>query len=152
MLTPEQERILKMVKIMLGDIEGNPFYPLLTDEDYIVILEQFKWNYRRALATLGLTIVGMSAGWNTRERVGMEEIENNFSKNYQWYLGRLLDDINSPSGLNIQPYASGISWQDWCSNNLNRDNISPDLTKIKTCSCRNKCKCGARPALFGVLL
>ena len=151
MLTPEQERILQMVKIMLGDIAGNPYYPLLTDQDYITILEYYNWNWKRAIASLGLTIVGMSAGWNTRERVGLEEIENNFSKNYQWYLTRLLDDINSPRSLNITPYASGISWQDWCENNLNPDLIKPELTSIKTCSCKAKCKCGITklPSLFG---
>lgn len=151
MLTIEQERILKMVKIMLGDIMGNPFFPMLTDEDYIVILEQYNWDWRQAIGILGLTIIGMSAGWNTRERVGLEEIENKFSENYRWYLDKLLKDIKSPLSLKIKPYAGGISWEDWCENNLNKDNIKPDLTSIKTCSCRGKCRCNKPALLFGGL-
>lgn len=151
MLTPEQQAILKMVKIMLGDIPGNPYYPLLSDDDYQTILEYFNWDWKRAIGSLGLTIVGMSAGWNTRERVGLEEIENNFSKNYQWYLNKLLTDINSPRTINIKPYVGGLSWQDWCSNNLNPDLVKPELTNIKTCSCKSKCKCSTSrySILFG---
>lgn len=149
-LTPDQEKILSMVKVLLGDIEGNPYYPMMTDEQYVEILEFFNWSWKKAIGNLGLSILAMSSGWNTRETVGLETIENNFNKNYQAYLNKLLDGVNSISQLNITPYAAGISWKDWCSNNLNPDNIIPELSKIKSCRCKRKCSCGKALTFKGI--
>lgn len=151
-LTPAQEKILNMVKILLGDIEGNPYYPMMTDEQYVEILEFFNWEWKKAISSLGLSILGMSSGWNTRETVGLETIENNFNKNYAAYLGKLLDNLTSVAQINITPYASGISWKDWCANYLNPDNIVPELAKIKSCGCKRKCSCGRGITFAGLFL
>ena len=139
MLTAEQEQILKMVKVMLGDVPGNPYSPLLSDEDYIIILEQFDWNWRRSVVILGMSIQAMSAGWNTRERVGDEEIESDFGKNFKNYLDALIADINSPRNFSITPYASGISWDDFVENESNLDNILAKLTQLRSCATEDLC-------------
>ena len=146
MLTEEQERILTMVKIMLGDLDGNPFHPLLADEEYIIILEQFNWNWRRAVPMLGYTIQAMSAGWFTRERTGDIEVELDFGKNFKAYLANLLEDLNSPKNINISPYAGGIDWDDFLANEQNPNNILAKLNDVRAC-CFNSANT-KQPRLF----
>lgn len=140
MLTPEQESTLKLVKVMLGDVGGNPYSPLLSDEEYVTILEQFDWNWRRSVIILGMSIHAMSAGWATRERVSIDlEIETDFAKNYKLYLDNLIKDISSPKSFNITPYASGVGWEDFNSNESNPNNILSALTQLRTCATEELC-------------
>lgn len=135
MLTEEQERILKMVKIMLGDVAGNPYSPLLEDEEYIALLEQFKWDWKRSVAMIGLSVLAQSAGWATRERVSVDlEIETDFAKNYAVYLNGLMADLNSARNISIVPYVSGIKVEDYLANEADPTNILMKLTQIRTCT------------------
>lgn len=150
MLTEEQERILKMVKIILGDVVGNPYSPLLEDEEYIALLEQFKWDWKRSVAMIGLSVLAQSAGWATRERVSVDlEIETDFAKNYAVYLNGLMADLNSARNISIVPYVSGIKVEDYLANEADPTNILMKLTQIRTCTSDNRRNRSCTLNMFG---
>lgn len=140
---------IEIIRMLVGDTESSPFYPVLSDEQYQALIDLYgpstqnvvKW----AAASIALTI----AGYNIRERVGDEEIWNNYASNYLKALQAIIDNpiISIPNGM--MPWAGGISWVDVCANNSNPDNVRSPLTQIKTCDCDNKCGCGCGDT-FGV--
>lgn len=140
---------IEIIRLLVGDSPSSPYYPVLTDEQYQALIDLYgpstqnvaKW----AAASIALTI----AGYNFRERVGEEEIWNNYATNYLKALQAIIDNpiISIPNGM--MPWAGGISWSDICANNSNPDNVRPKLTQIKTCDCDAKCGCGCSDT-FGV--
>lgn len=128
-LTPEEQ-----VRILIGDVPSSPFYQLFTSEEIEFFLEVNGGNVMQAARMAAIAASMQLAGWTSRERVGDIEIWSNLSNAYLKALENLINDKspgNLPNGL--MPYASGISWEDFCANNANPDNIRSPLTKIKVC-------------------
>ena len=137
------------VRLLIGDVEGSPFYQLFDDTEIQFFLDQNNGNIQLAARMAAIAASFQLAGWNTRERVGDEEIWNSLSTQYLKALQNVIDNpiINLPNGM--MPWAGGISWSDVCANNSNPDNVRSPLTQIKTCDCDNKCGCGCSDT-FGV--
>lgn len=130
---------IDQVRILIGDVEGSPFYQLFSDEEIQFFLDQNNGNVQLAARMAAIAASFQLSGWNTRERVGDEEIWNSLSTQYLKALQNLIENpIESlPNGL--MPWAGGISWADVCANNQNPDNVRSPLTKIKTCDSDDKC-------------
>lgn len=107
---------------------------MLSDDEIQFFLDINGQNVMAAARQAAISISLQLAGWTSRERVGDIEIWSNLSTAYLKALENLINDKspgNLPNGL--MPYASGISWEDFCANNANPDNIRSPLTKIKIC-------------------
>lgn len=131
MATLTNEQKITLLKLTIGDIPGNPFYPMFQDSDYQLFLDYNSGVINRAIRMAAISASMYLATINYKEMVGEEEIWSNVSRDYQKALKALIseDSINNlPDG--IKPYASGISWQDMMANNSNRDNVRPQLTTI----------------------
>jgi len=126
--------LIEQVRLLIGLVPNSPFYSFLSDADIEWFLES---NGNRVYAAARRAAVAVSlqlAGVNTREITGDIHVYNEVSKQYLAALDNLINDSsinNLPNGL--MPYASGISWEDWCANNLNPDNIRSPLSMIKAC-------------------
>lgn len=140
---------IEQVRLLIGDVPSSPFYQLFTNDEIQFFLDQNNGNVQLAARMAAIAASFQLAGWNTRERVGDEEIWNSLSTQYLKALQNVIDNpiINLPNGM--MPWAGGISWADVCANNSNPDNVRSPLTKIKTCDCDNKCGCGCGDT-FGV--
>ena len=128
-LTPEEQ-----VRILIGDVPSSPFYPIFTSEEIEFFLDVNGNNIMQSAKMAAIAASMQLAGWNTRETTGDITVWNDLSKQYLKALENLINDKspgNLPNGL--MPYASGISWEDFCANNANPDNIRSPLTKIKMC-------------------
>lgn len=128
-LTDEQK--ITLIKLAIGDVPGNPFYPMYQDSDYQMYLDYNSGNIRRSIRFAAVAASMMLATINYREMVGDEDIWSNVGRDYQNALKELISEdsvTNLPDG--IMPYASGISWGDMLTNNANPDNVRPELTKI----------------------
>lgn len=125
---------VEKVRLLIGDVPTSPFYQLFTDEEIQAFLDMTGGNVMQAARLAAIAASLQLAGWNTRERVGDEEIWSSLSTQYLKALENLIKDTSSatlPNGL--MPYAAGISWADVCANNNNPDNVRPALTKIQVC-------------------
>lgn len=130
------------VRLLIGDVEGSPFYMLFSDEEIQFFLDQNGGNVQLAARMAAIAASFQLAGWNTRERVGDEEIWNSLSTQYLKALQNLIDNPISSIPNGMMPWAGGISWSDVCANNSNPDNVRSPLTQIKTCDCDDRCNCG----------
>lgn len=125
---------ISTVRLLVGDVVNSPFYQLFSDSDIQQFLDMNGQNIMQAARLAAISASMQLAGWNTRERMGNEEIWNSLSSNYLKALDNLIQDnssANLPNGL--MPYASGISWADVNANNCNLDNISTSIKKVNVC-------------------
>lgn len=132
---------VEKVRILIGDVEGSPFYQLFTDDEIQAFLDLNGGNVMQAARMAAIAASMQLAGYSSRERTGDIEVWSNLSTAYLKALQNLID---SPSGYTLpnglMPYAAGISWADICANNATEDNVRPALTQVKVCSTCN-CKC-----------
>lgn len=140
---------IDQVRILIGDVEGSPFFELFSDEEIQFFLDQNNGNVQLAARMAAISASFQLAGWSSRERTGEIEVWSNLSTAYLAALKNLIDNpvVNLPNGL--MPWAGGISWADVCANNSNPDNVRPKLTQIKTCDCDDQYGCGCGDT-FGV--
>lgn len=113
---------VEKVRMIVGDVPGNPLYPILADEDYEYLLETTNGDVWQAAIKAAIIISLRIASYPTRERAGNYEIWNQYSTAY---LAALQNIIKTPSALlasRIIPYAGGISKQDMFCNDANQDN------------------------------
>lgn len=96
-----EDDILK-VRVIVGDSEGNPFYPLLPDSSYEQFLETTNNDIMQAARLAAISISFMISGWNSREQIGDLSFSNDFAKNYLNVLKTFLSNpnlITIPQGL-----------------------------------------------------
>lgn len=90
------------VRLAVGDVPGNPFYPLLDDAAYESILTRTNNDINQSAKFAASSIGFMIAGWNTRETVGDLSFTNDFARNYQRMLQLVLTSpglITIPEGI-----------------------------------------------------
>jgi hypothetical protein len=135
MTKEEKEKAILLLRITLGDVPGSPFYPILSDEEYVVLLEANDWNVKKAARYAGYSIVFYLTQTNYRERTGDIEVWNLAATEYR---KALLDFLNEGSLANlptdIRPYVGGVSVKDVCSLLGDPDYIRHPLASISQCS------------------
>ena len=57
------------VRLLIGDVEGSPFYPLFTDADIEKFLTLTNNNVYAAARLAAISASFQLAGWNTKERL-----------------------------------------------------------------------------------
>lgn len=123
----EEEKIAA-IRLLIGDIEGSPFYPLFTDADILQFLTLSGGNVYKAARMAAISASMVLAGWSTRERTGDIEVWSSLSTNYLKALDYFIrnPDTAIPDGL--------IPWfgsKDSCSKLLN----------IRVCDHEDSCGC-----------
>lgn len=133
--TPEQQAKISLLRIMLGDLEGSVFYPILSDEEYFVILETNNWNVKRAARQAGFSILFYLSQVNYRERTGDIEVWNNASIEYRKALNDFLDESGTANlPIDIKPWIGGINAKEVCSLVNDPNYLRHPLASISHCS------------------
>src|SRR5690625_34898 len=143
MALTEEEKINR-VRLLIGDVESSPFYPLYTDGEVDGFLDMAGGDVCQAAKLAAISAAFQFAGINTREITGDIEVWNSLSTQYLKALDYLITNpsLGIPSGL--------IPWMHTTS--------MCNLTSIKLCSeepdafshCRtgtcssNPCECKRR--------
>lgn len=134
-LTEEQENKIKIVRIGYGDVEGSIFYPILTDYEVYLILEQENWNVRKAILRCAYSAAFQLSMMNTREKTGDIDVTNLAALEYRKVLEAL---IRQPVFLNLPekiiPYVAGMSKEDREETLNNPDMIRNPLFQITPCT------------------
>lgn len=124
-LTPVEE-----VRFLIGLGPNSPFYGLVSDEEIEWALTRTNGNIAQAARLVAISLSFQLAGWNTRERVGDEEIWNSISTSYLAALKNFITDpaVLIPSGL-----------MPWSANSC-----PSKLMNIELCDgdiCKEACEC-----------
>lgn len=110
------------IKVIVGDVDGNPLYPILDDDTYDYLLGTTGGNIWQAAIKAAIILSLRIASFPTREKAGHVEVWNTYATSY---LAALTNIIKTPASLlssKIIPYAGGISKQDMYGNDSNQDN------------------------------
>lgn len=128
-LTDEQKIVI--MKLVIGDVVNNPFYPMFQDSEYQAFLDYSNGVIQRAIRMAAIGASMFLATINYKEMVGDEQIWSNVGRDYQKALQALISE-NAINNLadGIMPYASGISLEDMLKNNNNPDNVRPEISRI----------------------
>lgn len=136
----DEENIL-FIRMLIGDTEGSPFYPLFPDTYYRMTLDRLGGDLRSAAMSMAISASFQLTGWNTRERTGSIEVWNNMGENYLKALQFFVDNEGKriPSGIN--PWAAGFDIREECAvRNNPYFPKSHKLTSIYTCDDEDPCK------------
>lgn len=130
----ELEDKVRLVRILIGDVEESIFYPLLSTEDIVRLLILEDYNVLRAARRAAISAAFAISFFTYKERTGDIEVINNASLEYKKVLDLFLNEYNSFSlPADLKPFAAGISKTDACLYKNNPDsNLSP-LAQITPC-------------------
>lgn len=82
------------VSLLIGNVPGNPFYPIFSSEEIQQFLDMTNQNVYAAARLAAISASFTIAGFSTRESTGDIWVENNYAKNYLAALGNF---INNPT-------------------------------------------------------
>lgn len=132
--TPEQIAAIRMVRLMIGDSPGSPFYPLFDDDEIASVLEYNKWNIRKATRQMAIAASMNFSQMVYRERTGDIEVWNNVSIQYQKALENIIKGSVDDFGT-LRPYFGGIDWCTVNKYNNHPDNVRSPLAQINQSEC-----------------
>lgn len=95
-----------LVALLIGDIEGTPFYPLLTPEQYQMILDTVSGSVQDAVKTAAITVSMIVAGYSTREQIGDFVIVNDYAQTYLKSLEFLMKNPANRLPANLMPWSA----------------------------------------------
>lgn len=124
-LTPVEQ-----VRLLIGDVEGSPFYKLFEDSEIQGFLDMTNQDVFAAARLAAISASFQLAGWNTRERTGQIEVWSSLATQYLKALDYL---INNPGTL----IPSGLF--PWSANTC-----GSKLMSIEVCdgdNCKEACEC-----------
>lgn len=89
------------VRLLIGDVEGSPFYPLFTDADIEKFLTLTNNNVYAAARLAAISASFQLSAWSTRERTADIEVWNSVSTNYLKALDYFIKNPGAliPNGL-----------------------------------------------------
>lgn len=126
--TPEQEKKIQQVRLLIGDTPSSPFYPLFQDEEIADLLELNNWDVYKAAKTAAISASFQFAQMTYRERTGDIEVWNNVSLQYLKALDNLINDDSFALPKGMKPYFGGISWKVIDEYNADCDFVRSPLT------------------------
>ena len=139
-LSPVEE-----VRFLIGLGVGSPFQSLGSDAEIEWTLEKTNGDVVAAARIVAISLSFQLAGYNTRERVGDEEIWNSVSTSYLAALKNFINDpaVLIPSGL--MPWSANT-----CGSKLMNIEVcdGDNCRDAYECSCETgrACNCAAGPA------
>lgn len=133
-MTPEELEAISLIRILVGDVPSSLFYPVLTDEEILKILNLENGNVLRAARRVAISIAFALTSFPYRERTDSIDVWNNASIEYRKVLEAFIKEsgeVNLPH--NLKPYAAGISVADVNAANNNPDRNRSPLSQISPC-------------------
>lgn len=97
-----------MIALMLGDIEGSPYYPLFTDAQYGQFLAMGKGSVNSAVVFAAISASFIVSSESTREQIGDLSIARSTGTNYLKALGYLVKNAKSQIPANLMPWVGGL--------------------------------------------
>lgn len=132
-LTPVQQ-----VRILIGDVEGSPFYQLFTDEEIQGFLDMTNQDVFAAARLAAISASFQLAGWSTRERTGDIEVWSSLSTQYLKALDYLINNPGSLIPAGLMPWSANT-----CGSKLMSIEVcdGDNCKEACECACNTGCAC-----------
>jgi hypothetical protein len=101
------EEKIALLALMIGDIEGGPYYPMFTPEQYASVLKASRGDVNRAAVTLAISAGYLVSGESSREVIGELQISSSSSSNYLKLLDYLIKTTGKFPPANLMPWFAG---------------------------------------------
>ena len=130
----EEDKVYRvdLVRLLVGDIPISVFYPILTDAEYSMILNMYKWDVNKAARKSAFSILFYLTQVSYRERTGDIEVWNNASIEYRKALNDYLDSEKGILPDDLRPWVAGANPIDVCT--FQKDTVRHPLAQISACS------------------
>lgn len=128
------EEKIAYIALILGDVEGGPYYPMFTPEQYELFLKNARGDVNRAAVAAAISASFMVASESSREVIGELQISSSSSANYLKLLDYLISTTGKIPPAGLMPWFAG---QD-----------GPDKNKLLNYS-RCSDPCGLLDAFYG---
>lgn len=138
------EQDVEYVRLLIGDTETSPFYPVFSDDEYEMAIKRNNRDLRTAAISLAISASFQLSSWNTRERTGSIEVWSSLGTNYLKALQFFVDNEGKriPSGL--MPWLAGTDIREECELRSDPNYPKNALTSITTCDSDKVCGGGSR--------
>lgn len=132
-LTPVEQ-----VRLLIGDILSNPFYPIYSEEEIQQFLDLTNQNVHAAARMAAISASFTIAGYSSRERTGEIEVWNDYAKNYLAALGNFINNPTALIPMGLMPWSANK-----CPSRLMSIEVCDgDNCREATC-CETGCGCDA---------
>lgn len=105
-MTDEEKKSL--LALLIGDIEGSPYYPLFTVDQYGQFLAMTGGSVNTAVLSAATSATFIVAGESTREVVGDLQLGSSTGANYLKALDYLIKNTNKMPPPNLMPWIAGL--------------------------------------------
>lgn len=102
-----EEEKLSLIALMLGDIEGGPYYPMFTEDQYRQFLKAGRGDVNRAVVFAAISAGYLVSGESSREVIGDLQISSSSSSNYLKLLDYLISTAGKVPPPNLMPWFAG---------------------------------------------
>lgn len=100
------EESLALLALLIGDIEGTPFHPLFSREQYQLILDNSQGRIQDAVKTAAISASMVVAGFSTKEQIGDFVIVNEYAQAYLKSLNFLMKNPANRLPENLMPWSA----------------------------------------------
>lgn len=97
-----------MIALMLGDIEGSPYYPLFSTEQYKQFLLMGKGSVNTAVVSAAISASFIVSSESTREVIGDLSISRSTGAGYLKALDYLIKSTNKQIPAGLMPWVGGL--------------------------------------------
>ena len=129
----DEEKVL-LVRLLIGDIESSPFYPLFQDEEVLQFLSVTSGVVVSAAKFAAISASMMLSGWSTRERTGSIEVWNSLSTNYLKALDHLINNSDKTIPNGLMPWGACVSRVEMEEMLCDPDRVRNDLIDVYLCN------------------
>lgn len=138
------EQDIEYVRMLIGDTETSPFYPVFSDEEYKMAILRNDGDLRATAISLAISASFQLSSWSTRERTGSIEVWSSLGTNYLKALQFFVDNEGKriPSGM--MPWLAGMDTTEECELRNNPNYPKNALTSITICDSDKVCGGGSR--------
>lgn len=101
------EEKIAYIALVLGDIEGGPYYPMFTLEQYQMFLTGARGDVNRAAVAAAISASFMLSSESSREVIGELQISSSTSANYLKLLDYLISTTGKVPPAGLMPWFAG---------------------------------------------
>lgn len=105
--TPEELEKISFLALLIGDIEGGPYYPMFTQDQYLTFLKAAKGDVSKASVLVAISASFMVSSESSREQIGELSISSSAASNYLKLLDYLVKNAGKSPPPGLMPWFGG---------------------------------------------